>query len=289
MQIRNKYYPYPVIIEGGNYYVNSEFSSEVEQYMDGYNVKLLIKTFLKNNELEKMINSGEVDIVHHIECPQTCFRKIVKTHEYEITTVLMDTDVNGIVQVCTFLVAAKELEKYTNASFSNDYKGFKFNIEEGCVLAIGNSYQVRINKIKDDLANASSIFSIVPSQEPLDTAMKVELSAQKIIISLPEKSYHQYYNIQGYLEVQPVMHSMIIIPALVYVFSELRMSVDQLYEYEDYRWFRSLKKTCENMNIVIDEENLKNLEILKVSQQLLNGPLAKAIEYFSIEGDGYED
>lgn len=31
MQLRNKYYPYPVIVEGGDYYENSKFSSSVNQ------------------------------------------------------------------------------------------------------------------------------------------------------------------------------------------------------------------------------------------------------------------
>lgn len=288
MQIRNRYYPYPVIIESGEYYIDSEFSSEVEQHMEGYNIKLLLKTKLKNEELEKMLDSGEVEIVHHIECPQTCFRKIVKTKEYEQAYILMDTEVNGNVQISTFLIAAQDIDKYSNPNFSNDYKGFKFNIEKGCVLAIGNQYNVRINKIKDDLANASSIFSIVPSKDPTDKAMRVELSSQKIIISLPEKNYYQYYNIQGYLEVQPVMHSMIIIPSLVYAFSELRRAGEQLYEYEDYRWFRNLRKACASINVIIDEESLKNIEILKVAQQLLNSPISRAIEYFSVEGDSDE-
>lgn len=289
MQIRNKYYPYPVIVEGGDYYVDSEFSSMVEQYMNGYNIKLIFKTTLKNEKLEKMLQSGDVEIVHHLECPQTCFRQIVETNEYEQAYLLKDSEVNGIVQINTFLIAAKDLDKYSNSNFSNDYKGFKFNIEKGCVLAIGNQYNVHINKIKDDLANTSSIFSIVPSTDPLENMIKVELASQKLVISLPEKNYHQYYNIQGYIDMQPVMHSMIIIPALVYVFSELRRAGNQLYEYEDYRWFRSLTRACEAINVTIDEENLKNIEILTVAQQLLDGPISKAIEYCSMGGGIHED
>ena len=42
MQLRNKYYPYPVIVEDGGYYENSNFTSTVEQVMEGYNVKLTV-------------------------------------------------------------------------------------------------------------------------------------------------------------------------------------------------------------------------------------------------------
>ena len=37
MQLRNRFYPYPVIVEGGDYYADSSFSSDVEQEKEGYN------------------------------------------------------------------------------------------------------------------------------------------------------------------------------------------------------------------------------------------------------------
>ncbi len=289
MQIRNKYYPYPVIIEGGDYYVDSEFTTSFNQTMEGYNIKLDLKAILKNDELERLLKTRDVEIVHHIECPQTCYRKIKRTYEYDDTHVLEDSEVNGVVQICSFLVATRNLDKYSNEKFASDYKGFKFNIEKGCILAVGNQYNLRINKVRDDLNNASSIFSIVPSKDPADVSMNVDLGQQKIIISLPEKNFHQYSNIQGLIEVQPVLHSMVIIPALLYVFSELRASGEQLYLYEDYRWFRSLRKACAAIDIIIDEESLKNINPLKVSQMLLNGPITKGIEFFSITGGNYED
>ena len=92
------------------------------------------------------------------------------------------------------------------------------------------------SRMIDDLANTSSIFSIVPNTDQTENNLLVDLGQQKIIISLPEKTYQQYYNIQGYIDIQPAMHSMIIVPALVYVFSELR-SAENLEEMEYYRWY----------------------------------------------------
>lgn len=289
MQIRNKYYPYPVIVEGGDYYVDSEFSSIVEQSMEGYNVKLVFKTLLKNPELEELVKKGIVEIVHHIECPQTCFRKIIKTREYERSYLLKDTDVNGIVQICSFLIAAEDINKYCNNSFSNDYKGFKFNIEKGCIMAVGNQYNLRINKIRDDLSNTSSIFSIVPNKDDMENNMMVILEQQKIIIKLPEKTHRQYLLIKDGLSEQPIMHSMLIVPALIYTFSELRADGEQLFLREENRWFRSLKKACEAIGIILNEETLHNMDILKVSQQLLNSPIAQAFENYSTGGGSYED
>ena len=84
MQLRNKLFPYPVIIAGGNYYDNSSFVSHVEQQLDGFNVKLKISVTLDNSEIEDYIKEGKVIYAHHIECPQTCFRRIIKTKSTDI-------------------------------------------------------------------------------------------------------------------------------------------------------------------------------------------------------------
>lgn len=288
MQLRNRYYPYPVIVEGGDYYENSKFSSSVNQEMEGYDAKITITVELNDTLLLQKIEQGEVVYAHHIECPQTCYRRVIKTKEKVKDILLKDKDVNGIVQICSFVIAEKDIDKYTNESFAADYRGWKFNIEKGCILAIGNQYNVRINKIRDDLANTSSIFSIVPNTDHTENNLLVDLGQQKIVISLPEKTYQQYYNIQGYIDIQPAMHSMIIVPALVYVFSELR-STENLEEMEYYRWYRSLKKACNGIGINIDEEGLKKMDLFKVAQQLLNSPISKAIEYSAMGGGIYED
>ena len=216
-------------------------------------------------------------------------KAIAKGTKEKVKDILLkDKDVNGIVQICSFVIAEKDIDKYTNESFAADYRGWKFNIEKGCILAIGNQYNVRINKIRDDLANTSSIFSIVPNADQTENNLLVDLGQQKIVISLPEKTYQQYYNIQGYIDIQPAMHSMIIVPALVYVFSELR-STENLEEMEYYRWYRSLKKACNGIGINIDEEGLKKMDLFKVAQQLLNSPISKAIEYSAMGGGIYED
>lgn len=289
MQLRNKYYPYPVIIEDGDYYVNSSFDTDVEQGIEGYNVKLALKSELVNDELQTLMDEGKVEIVYHIECPQTCFRVSFRTREKYSSYILKETEVNGNVQICSFIVAKQDIEKYTNRLFSPDYQGFRFDIEKGCVMAVGSQINLRVNKIRDDLANTASIFSIAPNKDQMETTVITDLSKNKIVILLPEKTYALYANMQTFLDVHPVMHSMIIVPTLMYVLSELKQDREQLYNYEENRWFRSLRKACEGIGIIIDQESLANVDVYKTAQLLLNSPIADAVEYLMTGGRTYED
>ncbi|MBQ6654342.1 MAG: hypothetical protein IJM79_02335 [Erysipelotrichaceae bacterium] len=289
MQIRNRYYPYPVIMEDGDYYLGSTFTSSVRQSLDGYNVKLEIEVCLSDQKMKNMIESGQLAYVHHIECSHTCFRKAITTFDDKAEILLKDSEVNGTVQVCSFVVANRNIDKYTNDSFSADYRGWKFDIDKGCVMAIGNEYDLSVNKVKDDLSNTSSIFSIVKNMDPLACRMIIELGKEKIVVSLPEQTYNQYTSTQTFGDIQPIMHSMIIIPALLFTFSELIKAGDQLYEYEDCRWFKGLKKACNAISIDLTEESIKNIDAVKVSQQLLDNPIVEAIEFCAIGGASYED
>ena len=289
MQLRNKIYPYPVITEDGDYYRDSTFTSSVSQTIEGYDIKISISTSLNDEKIRSMIANGDLLYVHHFECPQTCYRRVIKTRDENIDILLKDSEVNGNVQICSFIVAARDIEKYTNDTFSQDYMGWKFNIDRGCIMAIGKQYDLRINKQRDDLANTSSIFSVVKNVDPLADSMTISLSQQKIVITLPEVTFSQYSSVQNYIDIQPVMHSMLIIPALIYTFYEIKNSGDQLYEFEDLRWFRGLRKACEAIGVTISEDSIKTLDAIKTSQLLLNNPITKAVEFCALGGGNYEN
>lgn len=287
MQLRSRFYTYPVITDETDFYIDSLFETDVEQVIDGYNIRLILKARLVNPELESLLHDEKVVFAHHIECTQTCYRKIVLTNKESKDFVLRDGEVNGIIQVCSFLVANENIDKYSNSLFSQDYKGFRFNIERGCILAVGSQVNLRVNKVRDDLANTSSIFSIVPNMDENVINVKIDTSHDKIVISLPKETFSIYSNMSTYMDIQPVMHSMIIMPALVYALTEIKEAREQLYTYEDYRWFRSLRKASAKMNVLFSEEILANMDAFEFAQRLLDSPIPKAVKY--LRGDADED
>jgi len=190
-----------------------------------------------------------------------------------------------MAQICSFAVAHEDIDRYSNSRFSNDYKGFRFNLEKGCILAVGEQINLRINKIRDDLANTASIFSIVQNIDPLATEVSVNTAGNKITISLPQKTFAIYGHTSEIMDMQPVMHSILIVPALVCALSEIKAAREQLYNFEDYRWFRSLKKACAKMHIDLTPESLANLDAFSVAQKLLDSPIPKAVSFLGAGGD----
>lgn len=195
MQIKNKYYPYPVIAYGNDSYDGSEFVTDANYAHDAHNIKFQLEAVLTDECLSAMITEGCVKYAHHIECQQTCFRTLVLTDKASDEFKVHESKINGLVQICSFLMADQDIPNYSNPSFSRDYKGFKFNIDRGCVLAIGSQVNMIINKEKEELANTSSIFSIRKNMDPAATELQVSTTGQKIVILIPEKTCNQYLNV----------------------------------------------------------------------------------------------
>ena len=291
MQIKNKYYPYPVIAAGNDSYENSTFSTDASYEKQAHNIEFVFSAELNDELLASMIAEGKVKYAHHIECQQTCYRNLVLTDETEYKISIHENKLNGLVQICSFLMADVDIQNYANPSFSRDYRGFKFNLDRGCILAIGNQVNIIINKEKEDLSKTSSIFSIRKNLNPAETELQISTTGEKIVILIPETTCNQYLNLSNNGTLLPVLHSMVVLPALMQVLYELKEASKkgELFNYEDLRWFRGLRKTSEKLGITFDEQSIAGMNVYKTAQLLLDAPVVKALNNIC-GGDGeYSD
>lgn len=282
MLLKSRYYSYPVVVADGTYYEGSSYSTKITKENDGYNIIVKFEENLIDDMLNNMIKTGDAIFVHHIECPATCYREIHTSNDANSEVRINSKNVNNILQICTFVVANKNIEKYTNPSFSPNYRGFKFDIDKGCIMAVGNEADITINKNNDDLKKTSSIFSIIENHDETEDAFIVDLSLDKIVVKIPSESYALFDRVQNEKEKQPIMHSAVIVPALVYAFSEIKCSGDIESYKRRCRWCRNLEKACKSINFDLNDETLSNCDILRLSQKIINCPINKAVGYFNV-------
>ena len=291
MQIKNKYYPYPVIAYGNDSYENTSFLTDANYEQNAHNLIFTFEAELGNEKLLDMIAAGQVKYAHHIECQQTCFRKLILTDKSTEKIAVHENEVNGLVQICSFLMADQDISKYENLAFSKDYRGFKFDIDRGCIMAIGNQVNINIDKEKEDISKTSSIFSVRRNHNPSDTELKISTTGPKIVILIPEKTCNQYLSLSNNEMLMPVLHSMVVLPALMQVLLELKEAANknELFNYEEYRWYRSLKKTSERLKINFSEEDIKDMDVFKTAQLFLDVPVVKALNNICSGEEGHDD
>lgn len=288
MDIRSdKLYPYPVLAEFlDDYKDNKAFYAKMSYVHEGYQHQVTILTTLTDERLNKLISEGKATYTYHVECNQTGFRKRYNTDEKEFVITLSNKFVRGKVQVCAFITAKSDLHAWSNPSFDDDYKGMSFDIGEGSILAI-NSEQLNLNISDsiDNLADIPSIFNIIQNKNEKERSIQVDESGDKISVILPFNEFLVFKTLNANINMQPVLYSMTLVPALVYVLDTIKnMSQNDREDYEaQYPWYRSVKKTLKK-NFDLDLNNGRDLEKLnsvKIAQELIGGPFVDAIAVLS--------
>lgn len=276
MDIRHRLYPYPVLSDMTNDYVNSSFGMQLEVSQGMKEICLSIALQLDNKEIEQLIDEGEAEYVIHIECSYTSYRTVIKTDESEIQKRIPEHKLNGKVAICTFIVAKKEIPQYYNSSLNEDYGGMHFSLNRGNIIGIGGQINIEITKEVEELSKIPSIFTICRCAADIDESMKFDITGEKIAITLCNKSFENYKVLSGFPAMLPVLHSMLIVPALIYTFEMLRK--EGIGEFEDLRWFKSIKRTLNKNNMTLNEELLDTMPSFELAQKSLDLPVNRAFD-----------
>ena len=116
MDIRHKLYPYPVLSEMTDDYVDSYFRFEDVKAEKGIReIILKIKLNLSNIEIQRLIDEEKAEYVVHIECSSTCYRKIVRSSEADIKKI--DSSVRELGEYVGNLPGTKKMDQMVILKF----------------------------------------------------------------------------------------------------------------------------------------------------------------------------
>ena len=289
MEIKYKLYPYPVLWDKNDDYKKpSKFSVEVDPKEDFKNIKLKINFLLKDKEIEKLIKENKAEYVVHIEGTSTYFREIISTKETEINYVLKDRDILGRLQVNFFILAKQDIKDYRNDNFNEDYSSETFNLKKGNIIAIADGYRFDIEKNDDELGKISSIFSICKKETVEQTGMTIDMGYEKIRIGLNITDYVNYSQLSQNPNKVDSVNSIIIFPALIYIFEQLKKDFTET-DYTEYKWFRALENIFKKNGQELNKELLENEISIDLAQRVLNYPIERAFNSLTNEDEGDDE
>lgn len=289
MEIKYKLYPYPVLWDKNDDYKKpSKFSVEVDPKEDFKNIKLKINFLLKDKEIEKLIKENKAEYVVHIEGTSTYFREIISTKETEINYVLKDRDILGRLQVNFFILAKQDIKDYRNDNFNEDYSSETFNLKKGNIIAIADGYRFDIEKNDDELGKISSIFSICKKETVEQTGMTIDMGYEKIRIGLNMTDYVNYSQLSQNPNKVDSVNSVIIFPALIYIFEQLKKDFNET-DYTEYKWFRALENIFKKNGEELNKGLLENEISIDLAQRVLNYPIERAFNSLINEDEGDDE
>ena len=248
--------------------------------MDTYGDKIrVIADFTLDNEaIFQLIQNDYFIYAIHIECPETSFRNVYMTKEERINIEIEESKISGKIEIVSLLICNKDIYNYTNYDLNDDYEDAFFTFEKGNIIGIGGQVKVNIDKEKEERGKLPSIISII-MKKGKEKNFSIDCNGDKIKILLNEEDYKNYKKISNVRKYQGIFHSMIAMPAFIFLFVCLKENIE---EFEDYRWFISLSKSLARYKIELNKEILGK-ESVELAQMVLDMPLNRALENLSID------
>jgi len=283
----NRLYPYPVLSPYSDDYPNSFFRAEVQASL-GVNLQIHVSFETDNENLRELIQSGKATYALHIECPSTYFRKLLKFKNSDCDIEIPAKQVDNKVFAIPFILSCQSVDNFCSDSFHPDYNGAVFTVPKAGILAFSKALTIPIEKERDYLQKINSIFTLVKNTDPNAEIIDIDLLDERIKIRLPFNDYVSFNEIQSEPSYHPVLCSMVIFPALVSVLHEVFNKEEGLIDYQDYRWFRALKKQLTHLGCNIEASSEDN-DPVELAQRLLGKPLSKGISVLSSPPNAEED
>lgn len=279
MNITNRLFTYPVLSEEKDDYNNSIFLVDFEQTMQGVNsMKLSFDIAMTCPELEQLIIKGLAEHVIHLECSTTAYREVLRSVSKHIDYEVPIGRINGTFEAVAFIILKKNISAFSSKDWIDEYEGTTFSLYAGSILAYQNLPGLDITKDYEEFTNAGSIFSIYKRLTDNDKPADISLDSSKIRIGLGSKDYDIYSVYSNKSELQVLFHSMMILPALVYVFEELKQDGGE-ETYRNKEWFISLEKAYAKRGIVFMDEVLNTEKTsYQLAQEAMELPLSRALD-----------
>ncbi len=275
MKRKNSLYPYPVLGTGRKDYINSSFSSNIQNTIEFNSLKINVSFSLDDTVLLQKIKNGSAQYAIRIECSDTAFREFYCTSNNELTARISLKNLKNAVTIMPFVVAQKDIPQYRNPNFNKLYKDISININKGNILADGEGKQVYLEDNESAYNNSDSLFRVQKIKSN-DIYIDVNFAhSEYVLICMGEKLYSQYISLSQNRFKETVC-SLTMLPILITL---LNTMAHDTTEHEDKIWFNIVKDKLTANGILLDDLSNQNGQksALVVAQKIFDGPITRAL------------
>lgn len=278
MKITSRSYPYPVLRSGNDDFIDSSFQCKLHPgKLSSEKFHFNITFTLDNEDLQQLIDHKQAFFGIHVECQRTRLRKTFKTSDKSYEFALEKKDCREKIEIRTFIIADTVIDNYSSAKFNEEYEDVSFRVEKGSRLAIGNSYDIKVDE-EDEYELSNPLFIIQKNNQPNASALEVNHEDDLVIVYLSPDNFNNCKDMVNIY--RDFIASSIGIPVITYLIERLRED-DEV----DKRWAKILQKKMEELG-------LEDKDSLVAANAILEDTLTKGInfmKYVMEQNDGEED
>lgn len=278
MNISKRVFTYPVLSEEKNDYKTSKFDVEFSYSTLGAEYLCVnVNVLMDNESILNSIHSGDAKVFLHVECTTSGFRQMYELSLLENNLKFEISKLNGRVAFVGLILTTKDIKDFYSDDFQDDYLGVKFQLPKASIIAYKNIEVLTITKKMEEFKNMDSIFSVIKITKDEEVPMEIEMNSPKINLLIGEKQHVFYENNQNDQHYQEIFNSLLIFPALVYIFQELKLE-GGIETYENREWFIALERNYLAKGIDFRDE-IRDKDAFRLAQEVMLLPLTKSFEH----------
>lgn len=287
MKLKADLFPYPVLSEVTDDYIKGDFKAECNvKQLSNSKMGLEVSFELNNLELQTLIKNNKAAFAVHVEGISSTYREmyVADNHESELSIQLDSKNINGSIEVNAVVIALTDIYNYSNSCFNPEYYDAEYKIKflsHGDILAFVPFITFNFGMENNNNLNAQSMIRVTGTKKEF---MSVDIDGDVILTKLPEKTFSSYKKLSNSNKAtQDMVMITVILPTLVHVLNQIQSGVDA----ENKQWYISLRKLWEKLNY--NDQTIRDVDALKLSQQLLDYPLVTAFDEYVKEREQNDD
>lgn len=282
MSLHNRVFPYPVLRVKNSDYIDTNYISEINLVDRTTNIVVECRTKIDNPALKQLLEEEKIGFAYRIECPKTYYREIKKTSDETIKFRLDNNNLLDKVSIESLIIAKEDIKDFSSQDFHPDFQGFEFDFSVGNILGVGKSIEFKSDKNINDLYSVDSIFSVVRRDADQEDGMRVGInSGGKIQVSLPKTEYNRYALLVKNPKYKSILNTMIVLPALIWAFENIKLSEEFYETNKDARWLKSINIVLKDSNLALTPESIDRSSSFEMAQNLLGMPLYRSLDGLS--------
>lgn len=149
-----------------------------------------VKFTVEDPYILELIEKGYAAFACEFDCLATQHRGLVWCEKENFTIHIDPLKVSTVIRFLLVVVAIKDIDNYENPNVNAVYRGSKYHIHKGEVLAYCKEYSEAIDKGRNDRMN------IMRFRKTTDKYISHDISGDYIVIKLPAKIF-EHRKVQG--------------------------------------------------------------------------------------------
>ena len=283
MEIKNRLFPYPVLCVENDDYLDCSFDVVVKMSEEINEIILDFEIQIDNEEMIWLIREGFAEYVIHIECSNTAYRTIVRMTGNKQQYRIKKSRVNNEIALLGMIVALKKITNFKSRHLNEDYGDEHIYFDKAYILAYRNLPRIYVAKDYEELAGEDPLFTIVKrfnQNNEEELPVTYELGENKIRIKVDGDTYDNYIKFHQNNNMNPLVVSILILPAMAYMIEVLRTSDSE--GYRSMYWYQKIKKFCKIQGKDFEGDMIECDKMsVEIAQELLNHPIGRAFQSLS--------